>query len=176
MTINRWYIALVVLLVAGSGWIWASRASPTSAALNNAPEAAIGQLAPNFTLETLDGDIFELAATRGQPVVLNFWATWCGPCRRELPALQSTAERYADELLIVAVDQAEAPSTIQPYVEELALSFTIPLDRDNAVAGAYGVKGLPTTYFIDQDGIIRQIWSGEMNRITLAEAIVELVE
>ena len=137
---------------------------------------AIGQVAPDFELAALDGNSFSLESLRGKPVVLNFWATWCGPCRRELPALQASAERYSENVTIVGVDQGEAPETVQAYVDELGLTFVIPMDRNNEVSAEYGVRGLPTTFFIDSDGVIQHIWSGEMNSITLAESIVGLLE
>ena len=103
--------------------------------------------------------------------MLNFWATWCGPCKREMPALQGAAQRYHGDVLIVGVDQGEPASTVQEFVDELDLTFDIPLDTDGAVGSRYNVRGLPTTFFIDGDGVIQEIWSGEMNAITLAEKI-----
>lgn len=173
---NRWNLLAILIFIAGSGWIWTSRLPVETAAAERPSGIAIGQIAPDFTLTTLDGDTFTLSEMKGTPVVLNFWATWCGPCQRELPALQTSAERYRDEVLIVGVDQAEAPAAVQPYVDELGLTFPIPMDADNSVSAQYNVRGLPTTYFIDAEGTIQRIWSGEMNSITLAESIIELIE
>jgi thiol-disulfide isomerase/thioredoxin len=106
--------------------------------------------------------------------VLNFWATWCGPCQRELPALQATATRYEGQVIFAGVDQAEPPETVGPYVERMGLTFHIPLDRDGAVGDRYNVRGLPTTFFIDANGVIRHIWMGEMNSVTLAEGIAKI--
>lgn len=174
--LNRWYILFAAILLSGSSWIWISRLPVETASKSAEPSAVIGRLAPNFTLTTLAGETFELAALRGKPVVLNFWATWCGPCRAELPALEATAQQFENEVQIVAVDQAEAPETVQKYVDELALSFTIPLDREGSVGRLYSIRGLPTTFFIDDEGLIRHVWSGEMDRITLAELIAELLQ
>ncbi len=138
------------------------------------PEPAIGYVAPDFALTTLEGEEFSLREMRGTPVVLNFWATWCGPCRRELPALQAAAERYDGEVLIAGVDQGEAAATVQSFVDELGLTFPIPMDADMDVAQEYNVKGMPTTYFVDADGVIRHIWTGEMNSVTLAEGIAKI--
>ena len=151
---------------------------PRSAALcrprTRIPEPAIGYVAPDFALTTLEGEEFSLREMRGTPVVLNFWATWCGPCRRELPALQAAAERYDGEVLIVGVDQGEAAATVQSFVDELGLTFPIPMDADMDVAQEYNVKGMPTTFFVDADGVIRHIWTGEMNSVTLAEGIAKI--
>lgn len=173
---NRWSFFAFLILICGSAWIWTSRppAEATSAAATEG--LAIGHIAPNFSLTTLSGEPFSLNDLRGKPVVLNFWATWCGPCRRELPALQASAERYGAQITIVGVDQGEAAPTVQGYVDEMGLTFPIPMDAQNEVGATYNVRGLPTTYFIDGEGIIRRVWSGEMNSITLAESIVDLLE
>lgn len=168
---SKWVALSGAILILGVGWLWFTRVPLNAQPDNLGPEPAIGYPAPGFTLATLDGDTFSLDELRGAPVVLNFWATWCGPCRRELPALQAAAERYDGEVLIVGVDQGEDASTVQAFADELGLTFPVPLDGELDVAHDYNVKGLPTTFFIDADGVIRHIWTGEMNSVTLAEGI-----
>ncbi len=171
---NRWHLLFFSILLLGSSWIWLNRVPVVASTENRTPQPAVDHPAPDFTLTTLDNETFSLHAAQGKPVVLNFWATWCGPCQRELPALQAAAERYGDSVLIVGVDQGEAADLVQRYVDEKGLTFAIPLDADFAVSGLYNVQGLPTTYFIDSQGVIRQIWMGEMNSITLAEGVAAL--
>jgi cytochrome c biogenesis protein CcmG, thiol:disulfide interchange protein DsbE len=171
---NRWWIVFIVVAGLGSGWLWASRVPLAAQAVNQSPEPAVGRLAPNFALDTLDGERFELRAVQGTPVVLNFWATWCGPCIREMPALEAAAQRYAGAVMIVGVDQGEPAEVVQRFVDEAGVTFTIPLDSEFEVAGQYNVIGMPTTYFIDGQGIIRYTWVGEMNSITLAEGIAKI--
>jgi cytochrome c biogenesis protein CcmG, thiol:disulfide interchange protein DsbE len=171
---NRWHALFMVILVWGSSWLWISRAPiPVQPALA-AQNPAVGLVAPDFTLETLDGTTFQLSELRGTPLVLNFWATWCGPCIRELPALQTAAERYGNRVLIVGIDQGEPEHVVRPYVEEMGLTFPIPLDINMEVGQRYEVRGMPTTYFVDADGVIRHVWLGEMNSITLAEGIAKI--
>ncbi len=170
----KWLGLIGVVLVLGLGWIWVSRVPATAQPEYLQPEPAVGYLAPDFTLATLDGDVFTLSHQVGTPLVLNFWATWCGPCRNELPALQDAAERYEGEVTIVGVDQGEETAIVQAYVDQMGLSFPIPMDSALEVADIYNVKGLPTTYFVDADGVIRHIWSGEMNSVTLAEGIAKI--
>lgn len=170
---NRWHGLFVLILLLGGSWIWFNRVPVALSADANAPQPAINYPAPDFVLKTLSGDSFSLREARGRPVVLNFWATWCGPCQRELPALQAAAERYGDLVLIVGIDQGEEAATVQAYVDELGLTFPIPMDSEFTVSELYNVRGLPTTFFIDSEGVIRHLWLGEMNSITLAEGVAE---
>ncbi len=168
---NRWHVFLITILLAGSAWIWQSRVPVDYIPASKDPQPAVGHPAPDFTLTTLNGETFTLSDLRGTPVVLNFWATWCGPCRAEMPELENAARRYDPKVRIIGVDQGEAPKVVQEFVDELGVSFTVPMDSDMSVGDTYRIIGLPTTFFIDRDGIIRQIWAGEMNGIILAEAI-----
>ncbi len=171
---RSWLLAFFVILVAGSNWLWMSRVPANAQAANLGPQPAIGYLAPDFSLDTLDGGVFQLSARRGTPVVLNFWATWCGPCQRELPALQQAAALYDGEVLIVGVDQGEEAAIVQAYVDKLGLTFPMALDREMEVGNQFNVSGMPTTFFVDGDGVIRHIWTGEMNSVTLAEGIAKI--
>jgi thiol-disulfide isomerase/thioredoxin len=125
-------------------------------------------------LTTLAGESVQLSALRGQPVVVNFWATWCGPCQREMPALEAASQRYAGHVRFLGVDQGESAEVVQQYVDDLGVSFTMPLDLDMSVGDRYHLYGMPTTFFVDKEGIIRQLWVGEMNAIILAEGIAKI--
>jgi cytochrome c biogenesis protein CcmG, thiol:disulfide interchange protein DsbE len=172
--LNRWHLALVILLIAGPLWIWVNRAPIDAQAQSSTPEPAVGRLAPDVELVTLDGLTFSLHGLRGTPVVVNFWATWCGPCIREMPALQAAAERYAGRVVIAGVDQGENPEVVANFIKEMGVTFPIPMDADFAVGDRYNVKGLPTTFFVDEYGYIRHLWVGEMNAIVLAEGIAKI--
>jgi cytochrome c biogenesis protein CcmG/thiol:disulfide interchange protein DsbE len=174
---NRWHIVFLTILVLGGGWLWLSRvpapAQAQSALWDRGPQPAIGFPAPDFTLATLEGEELKLSQLRGRPVVLNFWATWCEPCKRELPALQATAKHYGENVTIIGVDQGEDAAVVKAYLSQYTLIYPIVLDTDFAISGKYNVVGLPTTFFIDSTGIVRHLWVGEMNRITLAEGIAK---
>ena len=171
MNKNRWLIVAALVAVVGGAWLWLNRAPAEALALRTEPAPAVGHPAPDFTLTTLDGAPFVLSEQRGTPIVLNFWATWCGPCQRELPELERAAAHYGGSVAIVGVDQGEEAAVVQGTVDELGLTFAIPMDSEFAVGELYNVRGLPTTFFIDADGVIRNVWAGEMNSITLAENI-----
>lgn len=111
--------------------------------------------APDFELSSLSGEQIQLKDYRGRIVLLNFWATWCAPCRLEMPAFQSRSERFPAELAVVAVNNAEAPAEVQAFVDELGLTFEILLDPDAKIQRLYLVRGYPTTFLVDREGVIR---------------------
>lgn len=122
---------------------------------------AEGKLAPDFLLETLDGGELRLSDLRGKGVVVNFWATWCPPCRKEIPQLVAAYERFRDQgLEIVAVNLQESDSIVRRYAEDFGMEFPIVIDRDGRVADKYRLIGLPTTYFIDRQGVVRSVFRG----------------
>lgn len=168
---NRWHLFFVILLIVGPIWLWTSRTPVTAHSESLTPEPAVGRPAPDFTLPTVEGETLQLSSLRGQPVVLNFWATWCGPCQREMPALEAAAQRFAGEVVFLGVDQGESQEEVVAYLEQLGVSFPVPLDADMAVGDRYNIRGMPTTYFIDADGVIRHMWMGEMNAVIIAEGV-----
>ncbi len=111
--------------------------------------------APDFTLENFDGDKLSLSDFRGKVVMLNFWATWCPPCRREMPSMESIYQDLGkDGFTVLAVNQFEDPDHVFAYTGQLSVDPTFPVlfDRDSTVSQLYGVKGLPTTVLIDKQG------------------------
>ncbi len=122
-----------------------------------------GKTAPDFQLESLDGESISLDGLRGKPVLLNFWATWCGPCRHEMPFLQ---EVFEDEewtkrgLVILAVNLGETAPAVRKFMEANRLSFTVLLDTEGRVGTLYNTAAIPTTFFIDNGGIIRDMQRG----------------
>lgn len=172
-----WLILALVVLFAGGAWVWSARIPADTLAALRAPAPAVEHPAPDFTATLLNGESFSLGAMQGTPVVLNYWATWCGPCRAEMPALQNASENYAGRVKFVGVNQGEVATTINPFVEQMGITFPIALDKEQAIgADLYNVKGMPTTFFIDAGGTIRRVWMGEMNAITLEEGIAQILK
>lgn len=124
--------------------------------------------APDFSLPTLDGQSVSLSQFRGKPVLINFWATWCPYCREELPALQATADRYGDDIVILAVDSKESGETVRAFAETMALTFPILLDESGEVSDRlYQVRGIPTSFFVDADGVIVDRYVGPLDEATI---------
>ena len=116
------------------------------------------QKAADFTLPDMDGEAHTLSDYRGKVVMINFWATWCPPCRREMPSLERLYGKLKDQgFTVIAINQFEDPDLVFEFTGRLSLAPTFPIlfDRDSSVAEQFGVKGLPTTYLLDKDGRIR---------------------
>ena len=161
-----WYGVMAVAILLGGVWIWVSRV-PTSESAAASSESTTapqkGFLAPDMDLMTLDGDQIRLSDLRGQPVLINFWASWCGPCRAEMPHFQAAYEAHADEgLVVLAVNQMEAPGTAASFAKEFGLTFPVLLDSRGDVSEIYKVRGFPTSFFVDVDGVIRYLFTGPM--------------
>ena len=120
-------------------------------------EMEVGQPVPDFTLETLGGELVSLSSFRGQVVVLNFWATWCTPCREEMTEFQALWEEHDPQgnLMLLAVNLQESTDSVAAFVDEFGLTFPIALDSDGDVLDKYGLPGLPGTFFIDEAGILQ---------------------
>ena len=135
-----------------------------------APE--VGALAPVFTAQTADGTHVSLVALRGQAVVLNFWATWCGPCRVEMPELEALHAAYGESgLAIIGMNTGEALEDVLDWRDNYTLTFPLALDPDGAVSELYALRGQPTTFVIGPDGRIVQIAYGPATRAMLEAAL-----
>ena len=111
--------------------------------------------AQNFVLKDLNGNLVRLDDFRGTVVFLNFWATWCPPCRVEMPSMEKLYKEFKNKkFIILAVDMQEDSETVRKFKEKFKLSFPILLDEDGVVASFYGVSGIPATYFIDRAGYL----------------------
>ncbi|MCZ2126437.1 MAG: TlpA family protein disulfide reductase [Anaerolineales bacterium] len=143
-----------------------------------APQA--GFLAPNFILQTTEGKTYALADLRGQAVLVNIWATWCPPCKAEMPAIQKVYEEYAQRgLVVLAVNSAfqDDPAQIAPFREKYQLTFPILLDDAALVSRAYQARSLPSSYFIDRRGVISEVVvGGPMSEALLRARVEEILK
>lgn len=127
----------------------------------------LGKIAPTFALHDLDGNVIDLEQLRGQPVLLNFWATWCQPCIVEHPLLVATAQRYKGRVHLVGVVYQDDPEKIRRFVTQRGAWGPSLMDENGEVAIAYGVYGAPETFFIDADGTLAQKVTGAIQPDTL---------
>jgi len=131
-----------------------------------------GELAPDFTLALFDGSEVALADLQGQVVVLNFWASWCSPCRREAPALQETWTMYKDGgVAFVGVTYQDAKGASQRFIQEFGLTYPNGADAKGQISRLYGVTGVPETFIIDRDGKVAWFQIGEVQADVLARQL-----
>ena len=133
-----------------------------------------GTIAPDFTLSDLDGNLINLADFRGKTVLLNFWATWCPPCRKEMPDIEAVYQGYKDlGVEVIGIDRKESKSTVETFVQEGRYSWTFLLDTSGDVFKDYRVSGIPKSFFVDEAGIIREIHIGQMSQEIIEEKLKE---
>lgn len=174
-----WLGFVAITTVIGGLWINLNRIPATDTSGGLIPSPRQGFLAPEFALSTLLGGTAALGDYRGQVVVVNLWATWCPPCRAEMPALQSAYEAYRDRgmvLLAVNTTDQDSRSAVESFVNEFGLTFPILLDVEGIVSRLYQLQALPSTFFIDRQGIIREVViGGPMSEVTLVTTVEALL-
>lgn len=157
---------------AGSASSAASGPSPASG-LTTGPN--VGNLAPDFKLQRIDGGTIELSSLKGKAVIIDFWDTWCPPCKRAMPTLQQLSEAYAGDLVIVGVAMGrDGVAKVRSFVEQNHLTFEFALadaPQYKVLRDYGGVQSIPTTFLLDRDGVIRNVWTGEMPHATYESAI-----
>jgi peroxiredoxin len=172
-----WTLLLVGVALLGVGWIaYSQEQSGPSNGREGLTEAPIaGYLAPDFTLKSTLGEAVTLSELHGQPVILNFWATWCPPCRAEMPQFQSASVKYNGQAIILGVDQGEPSSVVADFGNALSITYPLLLDPDNGVNRDYGVTALPTTIFVDSQGVVREVVAGIVSQAVLEDRIERLI-
>lgn len=134
-----------------------------------------GALAPDFGLMDMEGNLIKLSDLRGQRVLLNFWATWCPPCRAEMPDLQSAYAKYKESgFAVLAVDFRETEEKVKKFQQAYGITFPVVIDDTGAVALAYQVRGIPSSFFIGRDGVVVLRYPGQLS-LTMIERILALM-
>ncbi len=164
---------MAVTFLLGSLWIWVSAVPLNDTTSGLIPSPREGFPAPDFTLDTLEGSQMTLSDLRGKVVIVNLWTSWCPPCRAEMPTIEQIyQENKAQGLEVLAVNTTDqdSESAAANFAQEFGLTFPILLDRDGSVSKRYQLLALPTTYFIDRQGIIRAVVPGGPMSETLIES------
>lgn len=166
----QWFRERAAAPVAGSSFAPGSY-SPIRLGSEGEGKPKLGQPAPGFQLLDSEGRVVRLDDFRGRPVLVNFWATWCVPCRKETPELIALQSEWGDEAQIVGVNYFESPDAVRAFAADFGINYPLPLDRTGEVTGSYKLTGLPETFFLDAQGVIRDHRIGQL-RPDIARCIV----
>jgi cytochrome c biogenesis protein CcmG/thiol:disulfide interchange protein DsbE len=176
---GRGSLLMAAVFVLGSAWIFATRPVEGAVTGGAIPSPREGFAAPDVDLELLDGARVRLSDLRGQVVVLNVWASWCPPCRAEMPALQALHEQRAGQgVVVLGLDSTvqDSEQAARNFAVEYGLTFPIALDRDGEATRLYKVRALPSTFFVDRQGIIRRVVvGGPLNPSVLETTVLDLL-
>jgi len=169
-----WLTLLTAVLLAGIGaWLFlAGGLRQLAQSAVPAQMGEVGQPAPEFVLERPDGTVTHLADYRGSVVLLNFWATWCAPCRAEMPEIEQIYQRNRERgFEVFAINLQESPTEVQTFMADLGLSFPALLDRDGGTSRAYRARALPSSFLIDRKGTVQYVRIGTLTHDTLEEEL-----
>lgn len=155
---------LLIGILLGIGALWGAGNMKSTDRLS--PPTS-GKQVPDFNLKTMDGKSVRLADLKGKPVVINFWATWCPPCKVEMPLLEQASRQFGDRVVFLAVDDDEDLNTVQSFARQAGVSFPVLLDPNGKINQLYFVQSYPNTFFIDSDGILRAQRIGQLDEAIL---------
>jgi peroxiredoxin len=190
LNIPTWSLIVIVfalgaVVIGGCG---DKSAEDETAAEQNAPEAQAapaaavaggkGSPAPDFTLKKLSGGELQLSSLRGKAVILDFWDTWCPPCKKALPHLQELSETYSDDLVVVGVAMGrEGEDKVRSFTKAKGLTFEMVLFNNdmNLIKNYGGFQSIPTTFLIDEDGVVREKWVGAFSKAEYERALKEVL-
>lgn len=160
---RQWNLIMIFILALGLGWIWFSKIPPGSTNTGQIALPRQGFLAPDFTLQDSSGKSHTLSELRGRPVLINLWASWCVPCRTEMPALERIYRQYKDqgfEILAVNATKQDSQASALALSQDLGLTFPVLFDTDGSISSRYELRALPTSFFVGSDGKIQEVVVG----------------
>ena len=178
-------VAVVVVAIVGAVTFVVvddNSASTGSAAVAGGGKAAVdgvatvGERAPDFELQTFDGDTVRLSDYAGKPVVVNFWASYCHPCREEFPMFRKALARHDDDFVLLGIDYKDITSDARTFAKEKRATWPILKDPDDAVALVYGVRAVPQTFFIARDGTISQRYYAQVPDDVFEEELAKIAK
>ncbi len=170
---------LGLLVVALLGLLVVQACTPSAQTIRDGSQEAtigvkVGDLAPDFTLTDLEGNLLRLNDLRGKVVFINFWATWCPACRAEMPEIEAIHQEYKDKgVVVIGLDILEPEDEVRQFVEQGGYSWTFVIDTTGEVTASYNVTAIPTSFFIDREGIIRAVNIGAMTKRAMEAKLAE---
>lgn len=177
---KNWTLFSIVILLISGGWIFLTARLLEEPTQEGIPAPRPGFLAPDFELQAMDGRTYRLSNLQGNLVLVNLWASWCPPCRAEMPALQTVYRDYQSQgfqILGINMTHVDDPIAAGKFVQEMGLTFPILMDHDGSVARLYQMQALPTTFIIDREGIVQKaFFGGPLAESLLRSQIMELLE
>ena len=176
LTSWRWLVFSIILLFLGLVWIYISRIDQNKSGVMGDSVPFTGFEAPEFSLKSQTGETMSTLDYLGKPLVINLWASWCPPCRAEMPAMERIYQEYKDEgleILAVNITTQDSKQEAVQFARDLGISFPILFDESGIVSQTYHLQALPTTFFIDEIGVIREVVIGGPMSETLLRTRVE---
>jgi cytochrome c biogenesis protein CcmG/thiol:disulfide interchange protein DsbE len=163
---SKWFLltgGLGVGLILGGLILWIGSGLPKNAITEQNTLPKIGSQVPVFELINLEDKKKENKDFLGKPLIINFWASWCGPCKLEMPLLQTTAQKYKSDINLIAVNFEESKETATQFIYQNNIEVPVLLDQSGKTADSFGVHAFPVTFFIDKDGILQSIHIGQLD-------------
>ncbi|MGX9133791.1 thiol-disulfide oxidoreductase ResA [Rummeliibacillus sp. JY-2-4R] len=169
---KRLYTRITILVVLVAAIVYTIY---TTAHKDDVQLLKVGDDAPNFSLVDLNGETHKLSDYKGQGVLLNFWGTWCKPCKKEMPAINEQYKQFKDHgVQILGINIAQTDLEVSSYADKLGVEFPIAIDKTKSVMRAYNVDPLPTTVLINKDGKIEKIITGEMTESAIKQYLTSI--
>ncbi len=141
------------------------------------PVPEVGRLAPDFILTDLEGNRISLSDFRSKVVFINFWATWCPPCRAEMPEIEAIYQEYQNkDVVVIGIDILEAEDEVRQFVQEGGYSWTFVIDTTGGVTADYGVTAIPASFFLDKEGVIRAVNIGAMTKRAMESQLAKAMK
>ena len=168
---------LLILGIVSAFWLSSKPVNTVGASEMTAIPAAVNFPAPELTLMDLDRNPTDLDDFHGKVVLINNWATWCPPCKAEMPTLQAYYEKHQDQdFILLAVDAGDPESDVRQFVQDYGLTFQVWLDPENLSLSAFRNDSLPSSYVVTRDGVVRLAWTGPINMEVLEKYVSPLLE
>lgn len=167
-------LAILAAIVGTLFWLDSRGGGESDLGALDSRSAQLDEPAPDFALKDTSGNVVSLSDYAGQPVWLNFWASWCIPCRDELPDIQALADEFGDKLVVLTINQGQSRSTATGFWDEIGIDLPILLDSNQDLANQYRLVGLPNNFFIDSDGVLRAFNYGFLTQSQMREDLTKI--